>query len=78
MLNPEELNEIADKTYLDELCKDMLADIEYIEKKFNTRLVGDRFDLENGPHHKMVGKATKAQLYFIFSQWRSNLFQKYK
>ena len=37
MLNPEELNEIADKTYLDELCKDMLADIEYIEKKFNTR-----------------------------------------
>lgn len=71
----EELENVVTIDDIHSEVDDLLKDIEYIEKRFNTVLVGDRADLCR-PFIDCVNM-TKVECAYFFSVWRSKLFHKW-
>lgn len=60
------MDEMADRAFVELKCKELLKDIEYIEQKSGMVLAGDRMDLQHKPYKDCVGKMTKAQTEWFF------------
>ena len=70
-----QLNTLVTEEDIELELKDLLSDIEYIEKKYNTRLIGERNNFNNA-RHDLLG-LTKAQCVIFFSIWRKGIFSRY-
>lgn len=71
--------QIADEKYIDEEINDKIwTTINYIENKYKTRLIGERININQCKKDCLQNKATKAQVSYICSSWRSGILKRYK
>lgn len=73
--NPEQLNERVTRDDIALEIKDLLNDIEYIEQKHGTVLIGERSNLDK-PYIDCRGM-TRAECAHLFSTWRNNIYSRY-
>lgn len=73
--NFEQLNEPVTSDDIALEIKDLKADIAYIERMYNTTLVGERLNLTK-PYVDCQGM-TRAQCACFFSVWRNGMYKRY-
>ena len=72
----EKGNEKATPEFIEECLKDFEEDtISYIEKTFKVELVGERNSFDNA--RKDWQNITKAQVIWIISYWRKQIYDRY-
>lgn len=71
----KQLNTLVTKEDIELEINDLLSDIEYIERTYNTALVGDRSNI-NRARRDCLG-LTRGDCAYFFATWKNGIFSRY-
>lgn len=72
MKNP---NKLANKEFIEKALDELSEDMKYIEEKFDTVLIGDRFHFNNARVDWL--SLTQMQVVSVVSKWKKTIFDRY-
>lgn len=71
----DSLNEQADSQFVESVLADVNAEIEYIENKYHTSLIGDRSSFSQARRDWV--HMSKGQVLFMASLWTQGIRRRY-